>query len=59
MTKARIQQALIETTLMHDKLYAREMSCPERLRSNEMLDVCEKYRAHISKLTAMLDAIPA
>ena len=59
MTKARIQQALTETIVMHDKLYAREMNCPERLRSAEMLALCEKYRAHMIKLTAMLDALPA
>ena len=59
MTKARIQQALTETIVMHDKLYAREMNCPERLRSAEMLALCEKYRTHITKLTAMLDALPA
>jgi hypothetical protein len=59
MTKARIQQALTETILMHDKLYAREMNCPERLRSHEMLTVCEKYRAHMVKLTAMLETAPA
>ena len=59
MTKARIQQALAETIVMHDKLYTREMNCPERLRSAEMLALCEKYRTHITKLTAMLDALPA
>ena len=59
MTKARIQQALTETIVMHDKLYAREMNCPERLRSAEMLALCEEYRAHMVKLTAMLEALPA